>query len=110
MINYGKQGKTGVYGIYVNNKLFYVGKTTNFKSKCLKTTALIEEGASGIYKYLNTCKKNNAIITYRMVKECSIEDLWIEHYNMWLRHKPKLNKPMEGLGKDKNVYKRISTK
>lgn len=63
-IDYNKA--TGIYGIYVNNRLVYVGQTRDsFKSRFQEHKTSLNNSTSYLYNYLRVCKEGGAEISLK---------------------------------------------
>lgn len=83
--NYGKQNKkgkiencTGIYGIYVNNKLVYIGRTiTSFKQRFNSHKANLNNSDEFMYRKLREYKEAGNKITMKPL--IAVELLNVEH-------------------------------
>lgn len=74
------ENKHGIYGIYINNILIYIGKTTtSFKVRFQqhKYFMNVEENKDYLYQILKCAKQNNQIITLKPL--IIVEDLKVQY-------------------------------
>ena len=74
------ENKHGIYGIYINNILIYIGKTTtSFKVRFQqhKHFMNVEENKDYLYQILKCAKQNNQIITLKPL--IIVEDLKVQY-------------------------------
>jgi hypothetical protein len=58
-----------IYGIFVDDKLAYIGQTTNIHQRCLTHRELIETGNSSLalYRFLHRAKREGHTIIFRKI-------------------------------------------
>lgn len=73
-----EQKNSGIYGIYVENKLVYIGKTTvNFRTRFLQYKRNVLDGEdSKLYNYLRKCHESGAQIIMKPL--IAVEELKVD--------------------------------
>lgn len=90
----------GIYGIYVNDILVYIGKTNrNFEARFLEHKKLIESGGTAYrYNYLRKCLENGARVRGEYIHSFSCNEPMVDDYRLHKleveyiqKYNPKLN-------------------